>query len=77
MPRITKIIKVLNRARRIYFTGRDPISRACVRTNAHAAPLPERFSMADPNANRAHHSHNPDNHLGPTTPASLVEQPQM
>jgi hypothetical protein len=28
------------------------------------------------NANRAHHSHNPDNHLGPTTPASLVEQPQ-
>jgi hypothetical protein len=28
------------------------------------------------NANRAHHSHSPHNHFGPTTPAYLVEWPQ-
>src|SRR5258706_3573561 len=58
-PRIPKIIKVLNRARRIYSPGASPspehasgsragwTPRCRAHTNAHAAPLPERFSVAD------------------------------
>ena len=56
-PRIPKIIKVLNRARRIYFTGRDPISRACVRfASGVDAEMPRRHERArSPSARKVQH----------------------